>query len=84
MAAERGPVYDAAGELLVDNRPGFTIAALRQEVDDVDRMLTRLAEYLETDRGALEARWQAGQKLPRYRPVALAVDVGWDGSYNFV
>lgn len=79
VAAERGPVYDASGELLVDNRPGFTIAALRQEVDDVDLMLTRLAEYLEADKAALEERWKAGQKLPRYRPVALAVDVGWDG-----
>ncbi len=79
VAAERGPIYDHSGELLVDNRPGFTIAALRQEVDDSVLMLSRLAEYLMVDRNQLEQRWQAGRKLPRYRPVALAADVGRDG-----
>lgn len=78
VAAERGPIYDRSGELLVDNRPGFTIAALRQEIDDADLMLSRLAEYLERDKNQLEERWQAGKKLPRYRPVVLAADVGRD------
>ena len=79
VAAERGPVYDYSGELLIDNRPGFTIAALRQEVDDSDQMLLRLSEYLRVDKSQLEERWRAGQSLPRYRPVSLAIDVGRDG-----
>lgn len=79
VAAERGPIYDYAGELLVDNRPGFTIAALRQEVEESDQLWTRLSRYLQVDKEQLAARWQAGKRLPRYRPVALAVDVGRDG-----
>ncbi|PLX77299.1 MAG: penicillin-binding protein 2 [Desulfuromonas sp.] len=78
VAAERGPVYDHDGTLLVDNRPGFTIAALRQEVEDSDRLLSSLAGYLDVDKEQLEERWMAGKRLPRYRPVPLAVDVGWD------
>ncbi|PLY01489.1 MAG: penicillin-binding protein 2 [Desulfuromonas sp.] len=78
VAAERGPVYDASGELLLDNRPGFTVAALRQEVDDSGEMLNRLADYLDVDREQLLERWQAGKRFPRYRPVPLAVDAGRD------
>ena len=75
VAAERGPIYDRYGELLVDNRPGFTIAALRQEVDDSAEMVKRLAEYLQIDEAILAANWEKGRSLPRYRPVPLAVDV---------
>ena len=78
VAAERGPIYDRYGELLVDNRPGFIIAALRQEVDDSEQLLTNLAAFLQVDRADLEERWQAGKRLPRYRPVSLAVDVDRD------
>lgn len=79
VAAERGPIYDAHGELLVDNRPGFTVAALRQEIEDSDRLLSRLSGYLRLEEQSLVEKWEAGKKLPRYRPVLLAVDVGRNG-----
>jgi len=75
VAAPRGPVYDRNGLLLIDNRPGFTVAALRQEVEDSSAMLDRLATCLPEDRDALQTGWQKGRKLPRYTPVPLAVDV---------
>ena len=78
VAAERGPIYDRYGDLLVDNRPGFTIAALRQEVDDSAEMVKRLSGYLQVDEEVLAAKWKKGQSLPRYRPVPLAVNVDRD------
>lgn len=78
VAAERGPIYDRYGELLVDNRPGFTIAALRQEVDDSAEMIKRLSEYLDIEEAVLAENWEKGRSLPRYRPVPLAVNVERD------
>lgn len=78
VAAERGPIYDRYGELLVDNRPGFTIAALRQEVDDSEEMVKRLSGYLGIDEETLAENWRKGRSLPRYRPVPLAMDVDRD------
>jgi len=74
----RGPLYDCNGELLVDNRPAFCISVLRQEVDEVGPLLDRLASLLGVDRDALQKRWDAGKKFPRYRPVPLVDDVPWD------
>ena len=78
VAAERGPIYDRKGELLVDNRPGFTIAALRQEVGDSAAMVKQLSGYLQIDEETLTENWEKGKSLPRYRPVPLAVNVDRD------
>ncbi len=78
IAAPRGPIYDRDGVLLVDNRPAFGISVLRQEVDDKELLLERLATYLDVERGELEKRWQSGVRFPRYRPFPLAEDVSRD------
>jgi len=75
ITAERGPIYDRNGVLLVDNRPAFGIAALRQDVDDPDLLLDRLSRMLPVERDALQQRWDAGKRLPPYRPILLAADV---------
>jgi penicillin-binding protein 2 len=78
LEAPRGPVYDRNGLLLVDNRPSFRISVMRQDVEDQQALLQRLAELLEIDLQDLEARWREGRRFPIYRPVPLATDVSWD------
>ncbi|OEU61425.1 MAG: penicillin-binding protein 2 [Desulfuromonadales bacterium C00003094] len=75
IAAPRGPIVDRDGHMLVDSRPAFRIAALRQEVEDPEKLLMRLSELLDLDLATLQQRWAAGQRFPRYRPVPLADDV---------
>lgn len=76
IQAPRGAVFDRHGVLLVDNRPAFTVSALRQEVDDRKQLFANLAKLLDIDEAMLEERWQKGQSLPRYRPLPLVEDVG--------
>ena len=76
IQAPRGAVFDRHGVLLVDNRPAFTVSALRQEVDDRKQLFANLAKLLDIDEAMLEERWQKGQGLPRYRPLPLVEDVG--------
>ncbi|MEJ2199417.1 MAG: penicillin-binding protein 2 [Desulfuromonadaceae bacterium] len=75
VSAPRGPVYDRDGVLLIDNRPSFCISVLRQEVDDRNLLLERLASYLGLEKSVLEKRWQSGSRFPPYRPFPLAEDV---------
>ena len=76
ILAPRGAIFDRHGTLLVDNRPAFTVSVLRQEIGDRKQVFQRLSELLEIDEEQLEMRWQAGQGLPRYRPLPLLEDVG--------
>ena len=75
LDAPRGPIYDRHGNLLVDNRPAFRISVMRQDVDDRAALFEQLATLLDVSPDELEERWQAGRKLPIYRPVPLADDV---------
>ncbi|HKL49263.1 MAG TPA: penicillin-binding protein 2, partial [Desulfuromonadales bacterium] len=43
IAAPRGPVYDRAGSLLVDNRPAFGVSIMRQDVEDKESLLMSLS-----------------------------------------
>jgi penicillin-binding protein 2 len=75
IAAQRGRIFDRDGRLLADNRPAFNVTVLRQEVEDPELLLDRLSRFLSVDREELLKRWNAGKRLPRYRPIPLAWDV---------
>jgi len=76
IQAPRGAIFDRHGALLVDNRPAFTVSALRQEVDDRSQLFGTLGHLLNLDETLLEEKWRKGEGLPRYRPLPLVEDVG--------
>ncbi len=76
IQAPRGAIFDRHGELLVDNRPAFTVSVLRQEVDEREKLFANLGRLLNVEATMLEERWGKGQGLPRYRPLPLIEDVG--------
>ncbi len=78
ITAPRGPIFDRDGNLLVQNRPGFTISVLRQEIENGDALLGRLSVYLNTPIEDLRKRLEKGRRSLRYRPFPLAEDVGRD------
>ncbi|PLX79863.1 MAG: penicillin-binding protein 2 [Desulfuromonas sp.] len=78
IIAPRGGIFDRDGRLLVDNRPSFTIAALRKELTEPDLVLDRLAKLSEVDSQLLQSRWKAGRSYPPYRPIPLLDDVQRD------
>ena len=78
ISAARGPIFDRDGKLLVDTRPSFDVAIMRQDMEDKDLLLERLAYYLDADPETLGRNWKAGVGFPAYRPVPLAEDVGRD------
>ncbi len=75
IAAPRGAIYDRDGLLLVDNRPSFTVSALRQEVVDKQLLLQNLATYLNCDWHQLDQDWNKRRYFPQYRPIPLKQDI---------
>lgn len=75
IAAPRGAIYDRDGLLLVDNRPSFTVSALRQEVVDKQQLLQDLASYLDCDWQQLSQDWDKRRYYPQYRPIPLKRDI---------
>jgi penicillin-binding protein 2 len=75
IAAPRGTLYDRNGAILVDSRPAFNVSVLRQEVEDLDALLTSLAQRLDLPVEQLQQTWQSRRFYPRYRPIPLAEDI---------
>lgn len=78
VAASRGTILDRNGEILVDNRPSYSVAVIPQEVADKDRLITRLADLLGMDEADLFEKWDKGKGRSRYQPIILASNITRD------
>ena len=74
LTAPRGLVYDRSGELLIDNRPSFTISLIPAEASEPLVILDRLGRFLDFDKGTVIDRIQASRLAP-FRQVTVARDV---------
>ncbi|MBM3449710.1 MAG: penicillin-binding protein 2 [Armatimonadetes bacterium] len=76
-AAPRGVVLDRRAEVLVSNRPSFTIAVLPMELRDPASVLPVLSSVLGVPLSEIQRRLKAGRARP-FEPVPIRRDVGID------
>lgn len=72
----RGLIRDRHGEILVSNRPSFSLFLDRQRVDDPRITVLRLCRFLDIPPDPLLERLERGRSRPRFLPVRLLPDVG--------
>jgi penicillin-binding protein 2 len=75
IAAPRGTIYDRHGQIIVGNRPSFTVSALRQDVADKDILIHRIAGILECPEEDIRKNWDKYAYFPRYLPVPLKTGI---------
>jgi penicillin-binding protein 2 len=78
VAASRGTILDRNGEILVDNRPSFSIAVIPQEVTDKDGLLKSLSGLVGMNEAELSEKWDKARKGSRYQPIILASNITRD------
>lgn len=74
----RGPIFDRNGELLVENRPSFSVALIRQEIDDPQQLLLHLSSLLNTPYTELQRKYGLLKRYPPYLPAPLVNDIQRD------
>ncbi len=72
ITARRGLVMDRDGEIIIDNRPSFTVSIVKVESDSTT--VSRLAELLEIPEEEVERRLMKNLISP-YQPAPIARDV---------
>ena len=75
MPPVRGLIYDRHGALLAQNRPSFDLEITRDQVDDLNALLTDLAPVMGLTPGDLARFKDRARKTPRYRGVALKTNL---------
>ncbi|MFQ5601658.1 MAG: penicillin-binding protein 2 [bacterium] len=70
IEAARGIIYDRHGEILVDNRPAYTLSVVPYEFLKTDSTISLLSEILEQPHEALKAR-TIKEKIGNFTPVKI-------------
>ncbi len=80
LAAPRGALLDRKGKVLVGNRPSFSVVLIpelgprsitKERVENLDRLVSRLAATLDTGEAAIRERLARRQP---YRPLVIKAD----------
>ncbi len=78
IVAPRGNILDTKGREMVTNRPSFNVVLVREDSNDVDKLLKRLAVALDLDISELWEKLREAEGKPRHIPVRLLEDVDWE------
>jgi penicillin-binding protein 2 len=74
IKAPRGEIIDRYGEVIVQNRPSYSVYLVPYEVPDIDKASAKLAEMLEMDEEYLKQIISTGWK-GQFQPIRLKRDV---------
>ena len=74
----RGMIFDRNGILLVDNQPSFDLCLIREDVDDMPRLLTNLENLLELDQDLVKERIEKFRASPPFDPITIKPDLTRD------
>ena len=74
LRAPRGAVLDRDGQVLVENRHSLNISLVREQVDDVDAWIARLARTTGADEAAIGDIVEGHRRVPASRPVVVIRD----------
>lgn len=78
VAAPRGHILDRYGREIVTNRPSFNVVLLKEDSDDLDDVIKRLAPILNEEITTLWKRIREASGNPRYMPITLKKDIDWE------
>ncbi len=67
----RGLIFDTKGRLLADNRPGFSLTVIPEDVDDWDELGSRLEKLVGISPEELARARESAAGQPPFKPVRL-------------
>jgi penicillin-binding protein 2 len=76
--APRGVIYDRNGTPLVENRPAYHLLLIREDVQDMDHTIAKLAELCNRSPEELYAIVDSHKNEPKFVPFRLLTDIDRD------
>jgi len=76
--APRGIVYDAEGLKIAENRPGFDLYVVPEDVKDWHKIKETLKRLIDLDPAEIDEKLQKAKGRPKFQAIALKDDLSWD------
>jgi penicillin-binding protein 2 len=74
----RGLIYDARGDILVDNQPSFDVSLIPEDTKDIKGVMKRLADLCDQDSVDLAKKLSAVKFRKPFVPIKIDKDIGRD------
>jgi penicillin-binding protein 2 len=71
IIAPRGAMLDRFGRVIVDNYPSFSVLLLRDDPQQVERLLPQIAEGLDVTLEDIKQQLEAATSLPHFQPIVI-------------
>jgi penicillin-binding protein 2 len=71
IIAPRGAMLDRFGRVIVDNYPSFSVLLLRDDPQQVERLLPQIAEGLDVTLDDIRQQLEAATALPHFQPIVI-------------
>jgi len=86
--AARGLILDRNGKLLAENRPGFDLLIVPEDVKDMAKTKKILTRIVDIDNKTINAKLKKAKRRAPFRPVKLKEDISWEemakvDNYNY-
>jgi penicillin-binding protein 2 len=71
IIAPRGAMLDRYGRVIVDNYPSFSVLLLRDDPQQVERLLPQIADGLNITPDDIRQQLEAATSLPHFQPIVI-------------
>ena len=71
IIAPRGAMLDRYGRVIVDNYPSFSVLLLRDDPQQVERLLPQIADGLDVTLEDIKQQMEAATALPHFQPIVI-------------
>jgi penicillin-binding protein 2 len=71
IIAPRGAMLDRYGRVIVDNYPSFSVLLLRDDPQQIERLLPQIADGLNVTLDDLRQQMDAATSLPHFQPIVI-------------
>jgi len=81
--APRGVVYDRVGVKIAENRPGFDLYIVPEDVKDWPKTKEMLLKLIQIDEEDINETLEKSKKRPPFQAVKLKEDLSWEETVRF-
>jgi penicillin-binding protein 2 len=75
LVAPRGKILDRNGQIIVDNRPSFTLSLMREHLASIESSVELLASGLNLEVDFLKSQVEKHRRQPSYLPIVIKEDL---------
>ena len=76
--APRGLIFDRNGIRLAENRPGFDLLVVPEDIADWDVTISKLLEIVDITPEMIEERFNKAKKRPPFEAIKIKGDISWE------